>query len=200
MKYEIFISEKPKDGREINEIKGIPVLKPIQVHGTNIIFVGRSVPFNLQADAIVTDSKNYWIGVLTADCLPVFLIGEGVVGVVHAGWRGTLKGIVFNTVKYISEFSAVKKAILGVSICSQCYEVGDDVYSLYPKEYSKCFKKLKNGKFLFDLKEANKIQLKAAGVHEIEDIKKCTVCNNDIFHSYRAEKTDKRILSAIRII
>jgi YfiH family protein len=200
MKYEIFISQKPYDGREIEEIKGVPVIKPIQTHGNNVAFVGRSINRRPKADALITDSKNFWIGVLTADCLPVFLIGEGVVGIVHAGWRGTLKGITFNVVKYISKFSSIKKAILGVSICENCYEVGDDVFSLFPVEYSKCFRKIENDKYLFDLKEANRIQLRAAGIYEIEEINKCTVCNNDLFYSYRKEKTDKRILSAIRII
>ncbi len=200
MEYEIFISEKPEDGREIKEIKGFPVITPVQVHEANVSFVG-SVPQRPPvADGLITDTKNLWIGVLTADCLPVFLIGEGVAGVVHAGWRGTLKGITFNAVSYINRFSRVKKAILGVGICGKCYEVGEDVYKLFPNEYKRCFQEIGGGKFLFDLKKANKLQLKAAGVPEIEDLNLCSFCNNDRFFSYRKEKTDKRTLSAIRLI
>ena len=200
MKYETFISERDKDGRYIKKIKGTPVVTPVQVHGGKVAFIG-SVPQKPPvADGLITDTKNLWIGVLTADCLPVFLIGEGVVGVVHAGWRGTLKGITFNAVSYINRFSRVKKAILGVGICGKCYEVGEDVYKLFPHEYKSCFKEIGEGKFLLDLKEANKIQLKAAGVSEIEDLNLCSVCNNDRFFSYRREKTDKRTLSAIRLI
>ena len=200
MNYEIFISEKPRDGKGIKDIKGFPVVTPVQVHEANVAFVG-SVPQKPPvADGLVTDTRNLWIGVLTADCLPVFLIGEGVVGVVHAGWRGTLKGITFNAVSYINRFSRVKKAILGVGICGKCYEVGEDVYKLFPQEYKGCFKEIGRGKFLLDLKEANRIQLKAAGVPEIEDLNLCSVCNNDRFFSYRKEKTDKRTLSAIRLI
>jgi len=200
MDYEIFVSEKPVDGKEIEEIKGIPVVTPLQIHEANVAFVG-SVPQKPPvADGLVTDSKNLWIGVLTADCLPVFLVGEGVVGIVHAGWRGTLKGITFNAVSYINRFSRVKKAILGVGICGKCYEVGEDVYRLFPHEYKGCFKEIGGGKFLLDLKEANRIQLRAAGVPEIEDLNLCSVCNNDRFFSYRKEKTDKRTLSAIRLI
>jgi len=200
MNYEIFISEKPVNGKEIKEIKGVPVVTPVQVHEANVAFVG-SVPQRPPvADGLVTDTKNLWIGVLTADCLPVFLIGEGVVGIVHAGWRGTLKGITFNAVSYINRFSKVKKAILGAGICGKCYEVGEEVYKLFPREYKDCFKEIEGGKFLLDLKEANRIQLRAAGVPEIEDLTLCSVCNNDRFFSYRKEKTDKRTLSAIRLI
>ncbi|MEO2083605.1 MAG: polyphenol oxidase family protein [Desulfurobacteriaceae bacterium] len=200
MTYEIFVSKKPLDGREIEEIKGLPVVKPIQVHGNLVAFVGKGKSRRPKADAVVTDSKEIWIGVLAADCLPIFLVGEGVVGVVHAGWRGTLKGIAFNAVSYINRFSRVKKAILGISICKFCYEVGEDVRSLFPPMYDGCFKEIGEGKFLFDLKTANLLQLKSAGVRDFEFLEGCTCCNNQLFYSYRKEKTQKRNLFAIRII
>jgi len=201
MAYEIFVSKKPQDGREIREIDGLPVLKPVQVHGSDVVFVGKkgltsSPP---KADALITDSREVWIGVLTADCLPVFLVGEGAVGIVHAGWRGTLKGITFSAATYMAKFTKVKKAILGVGICGKCYEVGAEVKSLFGKEYEECFKDLGNGKFLLDLKLANKIQLRSAGVKEIEEFPLCPFCQNALFYSYRKEKTEKRTLSAIRL-
>jgi YfiH family protein len=200
MDFEIFISEKPADGREIKEIGGLPVIKPVQVHGSELFFVGRRTTRTPKADALITDNRELWIGVLTADCLPVFLIGEGAVGIVHAGWRGTLKGITFNAVSYMSRFTKVKKAILGVGICGKCYEVGEEVKRLFNKEYEPCFKGIGGGKYLFDLKRANEIQLKAAGVPEIEDLELCSVCHNHLYYSYRKEKTEKRTLSAIRLL
>jgi len=200
VKYEIFVSRKPVDGRDIEELKGLPVIKPFQVHGTETAFVGKKSSLPPKADALVTDSKKIWIGILSADCLPVFLVGDGTVGIVHAGWRGTLKGITYNAVKYIERFSPVREAILGVCICKNCYEVGEDVKKLFSSEYELCFEPLGNGRYLFDLRKANKIQLKAAGVPVIKEMEGCTVCNNDLYYSYRKEKTEKRILSAIRIL
>jgi len=200
MNFEIFVSKKPADGREIKEIGGLPVVKPLQVHGNELFFVGKRTARTLKADALITDSKELWIGVLTADCLPVFLVGESAVGVVHAGWRGTLKGITFNAVSYMNKFTRVKKAILGVCICGKCYEVGEDVKRLFNKEYEPCFEKIGEGKYLFSLKKANEIQLKAAGVAQIEDLGLCSVCHNHLYYSYRREKTDKRTLSAIRLL
>ncbi len=196
--YEIYVSKKPIDGREIKEINGIEVIVPVQVHEGTPAFVGRKKE-RPKADALVTDSNKFWIGVLTADCLPIFLIGDGVVGVIHAGWRGTLKGITYNTCKFINQFSKIKKAILGVCICKNCYEVGDDVFSQFPRGYWSCFKSKGGGKFLFDLKKANIIQLRACGVSEIEEMEGCTYCNNDLYFSYRKEKTQKRNLFAIRL-
>ena len=200
LEYEIFISRKPQNGRNIREIGGIPVVCPHQIHGADVRFVG-SVPYKPPiADALITDSRRIWIGVLTADCLPVFLVGNGVVGIVHAGWRGTLKGVTFNAVSFINRFSAVRKAIFGPCICENCYEVGEDVRRKFPREYRFCFREIGGGKYLFDLKEANKLQLRAAGVSVIEDLGLCCFCNNDEFYSYRKEKTDKRTLSAIRLL
>jgi len=200
MDYEIYLTEKPIDGRNLTEINGIPLIKPTQTHSARISFVGKRTNYSPQADALITDNKNLYIGVLTADCLPIFLIGKGIVGVVHAGWRGTLKGISYLTVKYMAKLSKVEKAILGVCICKNCYEVGKDVFQQFGKKYEDCFTRIgKTDKFLFDLKKANEKQLKAAGIKDIESIPLCTVCNNERFFSYRKEKTSKRNLSAIRI-
>jgi len=200
MDYEIFISRKPADGREIKEIKGLPVITPVQVHGADVFFVGRRTTRVPRADALITDNRELWIGVLTADCLPVFLIGEGAVGIVHAGWRGTLKGITFNAVSYMARFTRVKKAILGVGICGSCYEVGQEVKRLFNREYEICFKEREGGKFLFDLKLANEIQLRAAGIENIENLELCPFCKNELYYSYRKERTEKRTLSAIRLL
>ncbi len=200
MNYEIFISKKPADGREIKEIDGLPVIRPIQVHGGEVSFVGRRTLKPPRADALITDNREVWIGVLTADCIPIFLIGEEAVGIVHAGWRGTLKGVAFNAVSYMSRFTKVKKAIIGVGVCKKCYEVKRDLWELFKERYSSFFERVSEDRFLLDLKGINRLQLSSAGVEEIEDLNLCSMCNNDLYYSYRKEKTEKRTLSAIRLL
>ncbi|WP_456455504.1 polyphenol oxidase family protein [Thermovibrio sp.] len=200
MNYEIFISKKPLDGREIKEIKGLPVIRPIQVHKAEVSFVGKRTLKPPRADALITDNRDLWIGVLTADCIPIFLIGEGAVGIVHAGWRGTLKGVAFNAVSYMSKFTKVRKAVIGVGVCGKCYEVGRDLWELFKDRYSSFFERISDEKFLLDLKGINRLQLLSAGVKEVEDLNLCSICNNDLYYSYRKEKTDKRTLSAIRLL
>ncbi|WP_457567446.1 polyphenol oxidase family protein [Desulfurobacterium sp.] len=200
MEYEIFISEKPVDGREIEEIKGLPVIRPVQIHSGTVVFAGRRYS-GRKGDAIVTDSKKVWVGVLSADCIPILVVARGMVAAIHAGWRGTLKGITFKTLKYIQTFTDVQKIIIGPGICGRCYEVGEDVYRLFnPHLRKKLFRPYGSKKYLLDLKKANIIQARSAGVNVVENLNLCTVCNNDRFYSYRKEKTEKRILSAIRLL
>jgi len=138
---------------------------------------------------------------LTADCYPVFVVGKEMVGVIHAGWRGSLKGIVFKTLKYLQTFTIIEKTVIGPGICGNCYEVGLDLYRAFPKNIrDRVFFRKGNSKFNLDLKEVNKLQINSAGITEIEDLNFCTVCDNDRFFSFRKEKTDKRILSAIRMV
>ncbi len=200
MNYEIFISKKPADGREIKEINGFSVIRPIQVHGSEVSFVGRRTLRPPRADALITDNRNIWIGVLTADCIPIFLIGEEAVGIVHAGWRGTLKGVTFNAVSYMSKFTKVKKAVIGVGVCGKCYEVGKDLWELFKDRYSSFFERISEDSFLLDLKGINRFQLLSAGVEGVKDLNLCSMCNNDLYYSYRKEKTEKRTLSAIRLL
>ncbi len=199
MKYEIFISRKPVDGRTIKEIKDLPVLTARST-GQKEIFFSTQLNLTHRADAIVTDKSTHWIGVLTADALPVFLIGEKAVAVIHASWKNLYKGLVFETVKYIERFSIILSAFLGISICENCYLVGRNVFEKFSEKYRVCFKQTDNENYFFNLKEAASIQLTMAGVKNIGRLDGCTVCDNQFYHSYRKEKTDKRILSAIRII
>jgi len=199
MKYKIFISRKPVDGRLIKKLEGLPVLTTSPLGEGKIVF-STVIKTNCSADAIVADKTDHWIGVLTADSLPVFIIGKEAVGVVYGSWENILKGSLFKTVKYIERFSKVSSAILGISICEKCYLVEKEVYSKFLSRYRNCFRQTPSGKYFFDLKKAATIQLSAAGVENIGIIDGCTVCNNDIYHSFSKEKTEKRILSAIRIL
>ena len=199
MKYEIFISKKPLDGRDIKQINGIPVLIASPVGEGEILF-STQIKINCKADAVVTDRTNHWIGVLTADELPVFIIAKEAIGVIYGSWKNILKGTLFKTVKYIERFSKVSSAILGISICENCYVVEKEIHNRFSHEYKTCFRPTPSGRFFFDLRKAATIQLSIAGVENIGIIKGCTVCNNDIYHSCIKEKTEKRILSAIRVL
>ena len=199
MKYEIFISKKPLDGRDIKQIKGIPVLVTVPVSEGQILF-STQIKINCKADAIIADKSDHWIGVLTADELPIFIVAKEAVGVIYGSWRNILKGTLFKTVKYIERFSKVFSAILGISICENCYLVEKETYSKFSSEYRVCFKPTPGGKYFFDLRKAAAIQLSIAGVENIGIIDGCTVCNNDIYYSYIKEKTEKKILSAIKIL
>jgi hypothetical protein len=146
------------------------------------------------ADAVITVRKSLLIGVLVADCVPVLLYDKekGVIGAVHAGWRGTAKQILKKTImKMQKTFGSLSKDILiaiGPSIRQCSYEVDRDVMVEIRKATGRgdyCISK--GGKYFIDLSSANKVQAISVGVPEenIWQSDECTFCNPDRFYSYR---------------
>lgn len=111
------------------------VWMPHQVHGTQIVVLDEQlvqgpVP---DADAVICRLQGQWIGVRTADCVPVLLYDPEtkVVAAVHAGWRGTVKHIVRLTLeRMVAELGcrpAGMLAMVGPSISPEAFEVGEEV-------------------------------------------------------------------------
>ena len=155
-------------------------------------------------DALITAQKNLLVGVLTADCVPILLLDsvKGVVGAVHAGWKGTKEQIVYKTIIKMKEVFGCNDiiAVIAPSIGACCYEVGSELaehFGAYPQAVKHI-----NGKYLLDLPLINKMQLESAGVESknIEMSSICTSCNTENFFSYRKEQgCSGRFLSFIGI-
>jgi polyphenol oxidase len=152
-----------------------------------------------EGDALATAAENIALGVKTADCLPVLIADPATcaIAAVHSGWRGTLSGVLPQTIATMQQTFGSNSADLlvavGPGIRQCCFEVGRDVTALFEKEYqcAHLITPLKNrpGKYLFDLCGVLDIQLDAAGVlpENRYDSGACTVCNPDLFYSYRAQ-------------
>lgn len=173
-----------------------------QVHGNSVFFADRSTGEKLvEADSIVTRQKGVGVGIITADCLPILLCfpDSGCVCAVHAGWRGTFSRVVKNCLGAVCEKYSLRPqdslAVIGPAIRKCCYEVRDDVASQFISRFGGgdwLFEK-GDGKFLLDLAELNRIELRDAGVPEIETMDMCTCCQD--LPSYRRDGsgTDKMI-------
>jgi len=169
---------------------------PIQEH-TNKVHLLESGLGPVVADAVITAKKNFLIGVLVADCVPVLLYDKEkeVIGAVHAGWRGTAMRILPDTItmmyeKFRSAPADISVAI-GPSIKQCCYEVGEEVRGkvLDATGDGDCFFN-KEGSCFVDIGLANKVQALDSGVL-LENIwlsGECTFCNPDQYHSYRYSK------------
>ncbi|MEN8042162.1 MAG: polyphenol oxidase family protein, partial [Actinomycetota bacterium] len=98
-----------------------------QVHGSAVVYA--TEPGNLgDADGIVTITPGLPIAIATADCVPIALVGEHSVAIVHAGWRGVASGVVREAVRVISDSEdSVVAAAVGPHIGPCCYEVGAEV-------------------------------------------------------------------------
>lgn len=148
------------------------------------------------ADAVVTDRFDVIIGVITADCVPVLLFDtqQLVIGVVHAGWRGTAKGILKKTISFMSKrYRSEPQDILvsiGPSIRWCCYEVGQDVFDAVSAETGPGdYHNRSKGRHFIDLASANRFQALSLGVEpdNIEVTEQCTRCLPEVFHSYRRD-------------
>jgi len=150
-------------------------------------------------DAMVTNVPGICLMVLSADCVPILMWdpAKKLIGVVHAGWKGTLHLIAQKTVKvFQKDFGSSPHDILagiGPSIGPCCFEVGSEVISQAEDSLETGQKhiahNLADKKGYFDLWSANQEQLVQAGIPEnnIEVARTCTCDHAEVFFSHRCE-------------
>ena len=175
-----------------------------QVHGSRVVRVTEELIGSgaqdfantiADTDALVTNIPDVPLLLFYADCVPVLLadVETGAVGLVHAGWRGTVANIGAKTLAAMVEAFGSKPenilAAIGPSIGACCYEV-DDFVRDQASGYEDFFAPKGGGKYQLDLWGMNAKQLQEAGV-PAENIVVAEVCTNDnvdLFCSYRAEQ------------
>ncbi len=183
-----------------------------QVHGETVSLVeeadrGRGQPPGFDAipatDGLVTASPSVAPAIIVADCVPVLLYDptQHALGVVHAGWRGTVAGIAARAVaKLTQEFGtnpADIRAGIGPSIGVCCYEVGNEVIDAWEArgvvESASAWEE-RQPRPHFDLSTANELLLEQAGVPaaNIETARICTRCHGDDWFSHRAAMAGER--------
>lgn len=173
-----------------------------QIHSTRVVVCDSPVkPQSMpdgEADAMVTNQLNLLLVVRTADCVPVLLVDHkiGVIGAVHAGWRGAVGGIVPRTIQTcVEQFGADVAHLhvaIGPSIGPCCYEVDapviEPLHTGYP-DWQGVLQETSDGKGMLDLKQLLWHQILSSGIPEgqVERIEYCTRCREDLFFSYRRE-------------
>lgn len=161
-------------------------------------------------DGMVTDVANTMLTVMLADCVPVVLYNpvRRVVGIAHAGWRGTVYLVTYNTVRLMERVFGSNPAdvIVGIgpSIGPKVYEVGPEVAEQVKPAFPYWNQVIQPGKgdrFTFDLWESNRVQLLEAGVspENIETAGICTLRAADRFFSERAQKPTGRFATGIML-
>jgi len=176
-----------------------------QVHGTEVVCTDAPRPLHqphLKADAILTDTPGVTLFMRFADCVPIFLYDpvKQVVGLVHAGWQGTVDRTVMHAVQAMQRcYHSNPEEILagiGPSIGPHHYEVGPEVIARVNQTFGQDawqLLKSQNGTdgeigVQFDLWGANRLILEQAGVRQIEVSEICTACHLEDWYSHRAEK------------
>ena len=194
--------------RRFSQAVGIPLedfVSVTQIHSAEVRYTteedrggGIFYKADSECDGYIADRPGIAPCVKTADCVPIlFSSGDGIVGAVHAGWRGTARGIAEVCVEKMVALGAKRERItaaIGPSIGFCGYEVGEDFYSefssLAGEELTGRFvipKEGVPGKYHADLKSANKEILIIAGIKEenIDVSLLCTACREDLFYSHR---------------
>ena len=146
------------------------------------------------ADGVVTATPGVALGVSTADCVPVLFAdpGAGVIGAAHAGWRGTLSGIVAATVDAMIALGAERARIsagIGPAIQQQSYEVGAELRANFLADNADHRRFFTPGgaaeKHLFDLPGFVAQRLTDAGVRDIKQSRMDTLSDPENYFSYR---------------
>ena len=188
---------------EYNKIKrelGVDYIikKPTQNHTSNVCIVTKDNINNefLNVDGLITDLKGVLLVTSIADCQSILLFDKekNIIGNIHSGWKGTLNKIIENAIRLmIKEYNSNPKdivACISPSIMDCCFEVDEDVVTMFKNSFSnmdKYIKKGNNSKYNIDTVSLNKDLLISLGLDEDNIIVSniCTKCNHEKFHSYR---------------
>ena len=192
-----------------------------QVHKTNVRVMeekdkgkGLFKPRDYEeVDGFITNTPNLPLATFYADCVPLFFVDvkNHVIGLSHSGWRGTVKRMGKVTIEAMNEHFGTKPAdivaVIGPSICKDCYEVSGDVADEFRKEFTVkeqdlILQRKENDKYQLGLWEANRIILLNAGLQadniHISGI--CTCCNSELLFSHRASKGKRGTLAAFLML
>jgi polyphenol oxidase len=188
-----------------------------QVHGNHVAVVDELIPGVTlsdkgvasipETDALVTRCRNTALFILTADCLPVFIVDPQTpaIGLAHAGWKGSLLNIAAETLQTMTQAFGSKPenciAWLSVAIGPCCYEVNDEMLDMFHSQYRE-MTGFHQGRML-DLSAVNRYQLLQSGIlpENIYQTQYCTKHDAGLFYSYRRDASKSgRIASFLCLI
>ena len=152
-----------------------------------------------EADGLITHTPELALMVFSADCVPILMEGEGVIAAVHAGWRGTVKGIAAKAVREMGCAPEQIRAWIGPAIGPCCYQVGEEVRDAMRGLLGKDAEEFIIGDKV-DLKGFNRRLLELSGVRSIQVSGICTMCSHDEYWSHRYTRGQRGVQGAVIIL
>jgi len=184
-----------------------PLYVARQVHGVAVTRVRAGddpdAIARVEADALITGDPGVTLGVFVADCIPAVLVDPrtGAIAAAHAGWRGTVAGVLPAVVRALGDAFGARAAdlrvALGPAIGPCCFEVGDEVVREFEAALGGAVDGIvfasprgAPGKWHVDLKAANRRLLERAGVppEAVDAGPDCTCHEDERFFSYRRDR------------
>lgn len=149
-------------------------------------------------DGFYTNEPGILLTLCYADCVPLFFIApkKRMVGVAHAGWKGTVKQIAAHMIELWRQEGIESKDIfvaIGPSICEKCYIVDkhviDLVQNILEDVEEKPYNLITAGQYSLNLQKTNKLLLEKAGVpaQNIVVTGYCSSCDHSQFFSHRRD-------------
>jgi len=180
----------------LETLLGLPIQYMNQVHGNVVATVGVEIIAEPTADALVTQSVGIGMAVMVADCIPLLLASSQTVAAVHVGRKGLMNEVALAAIHEmrshdISEITAV----VGPSICGECYEVSQDIFDDVSKTFPLAASKTRDGGFALDLSRALIDQLQSLGVRVVDE-GRCTVEESNLY-SYRRDGVTGRQVGVV---
>ncbi|MCF6289816.1 MAG: peptidoglycan editing factor PgeF [Desulfobacterales bacterium] len=173
-----------------------------QVHGSRVRAITAIPDVDLdidQCDGLITDRPGIGLMVQQADCQAVMFHDpvHRAVGIVHAGWRGTVAKIIGVCVSAMQEHYGTRPADLVAAVSPSlgpcCAE-----FKNFSTELPGALHRYQVRPAYFDFRAISRSQLRAAGIpaRSISVSEICTVCNRDYF-SFRRDRVTGRFASVI---
>jgi len=170
-----------------------------QIHSNRYHYInGFNLKKKYKGDALITKKRKLILGILTADCAPIFIYDKELklISAIHAGWKGAYKGIVKRVVNFfVKKGSKLDNLIAAIGPCisQKNYEVGNDFKKKFLKQTNNnriFFKRIKN-KTYFSLNKYVFFQLKKLGIKKIDVIERDTYNPRNQFFSARRSKFNR---------
>ena len=181
---------------ELETLLGVPIQFMNQVHGDAVARVGVEIIAVPTADALVTQSLGIGMAVMVADCIPLLLASSETVAAVHVGRKGLMNEVALAAINEMrSRDNSEITAVVGPSICGECYEVSQDIYDEVSKRFPLAASKTRDGGFSLDLSRALIDQLRGLGVRVVDE-GRCTVEESSLY-SYRRDGVTGRQVGVV---
>ena len=162
-----------------------------QIHSNKVIFINDDYKNEIyNADAMVSNRKDIILGILTADCAPIVVLSKKNFGIIHAGWKGLISGIIENTFNEFSkrgEDLKNLKVFVGPHLKTKSFEIKNDFVDLLRKkipDYKSYILREKNI-MKFDFSSLILNIIRRFNIESIEISDEDTFSNNQKFFSYR---------------
>lgn len=207
----LYSGDKPENIKEnfshlgnFTKINPEKIFLPYQTHGDEVLVIDSDFLEKNKSeqqielhgkDALISNQPNVYMGVSTADCVPILLYDpvQKAVAAVHAGWRGTAQLIAGQAIRQMTNAFGCKPenlvGVIGPSISPAVYEVGEELIRPFGTNgfiIDRIFRH-SEGKIQLDLWQANEDVLVRYGMRQenIEIACRCTFSEQDTFFSAR---------------